>query len=100
MPPAAAHRAVAMSEPAARLRLDKWLWHARFARTRSRSAELVGTGHVRINGQRVTDPAKAVRVGDILTLALEGRTTVVKVLALPARRGPFEEARLAYETLS
>lgn len=90
-----------MSEaPVAKLRLDKWLWHARFARTRTKSATLVEEGRVRLNGRRTRDPAHAVKIGDVLTLALEGRTLVVKVALLPDARGSFPEASLAYETLA
>lgn len=80
-----------------RLRIDKWLWFARFLRTRSKAAAFVADGYARVNGQRVSDPARPLRPGDVLTLALEGRTIVVRVVTLPGHRGPFEEARLAYE---
>ena len=83
-----------------RLRLDKWLWFARFAKTRSAAARMVTEGFVRLNGARVETAAKQVRVGDVLTIAVPHRTAVVQVAALGERRGPAPEARLLYEDLS
>jgi len=79
-----------------RRRLDKWLWFARFAKSRSLAAELVSAGFVRVNGRRTDDPAKALAVGDVLTLALPRTTAVVRVEGLGARRGPAPEARQLY----
>lgn len=87
-------------ETISRQRLDKWLWHARMARTRTLAARLVDDGHVRINGRRVTDPAKGVRAGDVLTLALAHATLVVTVRAFAERRGGAPEARQLYDLLS
>lgn len=86
-----------MSE--ARQRLDKWLWFARFAKTRTLAAKLVSEGRVRVNGDRTTVPAKAVRVGDVLTIAAPHRTAVLRILAEGERRGPAPEAAGLYETL-
>jgi ribosome-associated heat shock protein Hsp15 len=88
-----------MDAAADRQRIDKWLWHARMARTRTAAADLVSAGHVRINGQRVVQPAKAVRIGDVLTIALERDVRLLKVLGMAERRGPFETARQLYEDL-
>jgi len=82
-----------------RQRLDKWLWFARFARTRPAAVRLAEDGHVRIDGRRVVNPAQGVKLGDVLTLALPHATMVVRVLAFAERRGPFETARLLYERL-
>lgn len=79
-----------------RQRLDKWLWFARFAKTRTLAAKLVTSGFVRVNGQRIDNAAKAVAVGDVLTLALARTTVVVRVQGLGERRGPAPEARLLY----
>ena len=62
-----------------RQRLDKWLWFARFAKPRTLAAKLVQSGYVRINGQRVDNAAKAVAVGDVVTIALVRTTAVVRV---------------------
>jgi ribosome-associated heat shock protein Hsp15 len=86
-----------MNEPT--LRLDKWLWHARFARTRSLAAKLVAVARFRINGNPTEKAHHAVRPGDVLTFALGPHIRVIKVLALGERRGPAPEAQLLYEDL-
>jgi ribosome-associated heat shock protein Hsp15 len=68
-------------------RLDLWIWYARFLRSRSACAELIRNGHVRINGRRVNTPGSTVRIGDVLTLALPGRTLLVRVETCAQRRG-------------
>jgi ribosome-associated heat shock protein Hsp15 len=80
-----------------RQRLDMGLWFARFAKTRSLAAKLVAEGHVRVNGQRIETPAKAITAGDVLTIAAPHVTAVVRVVAPGERRGPAPEARLLYE---
>ena len=82
-----------------RQRLDKWLWFARFAKTRTLAAKLVTSGFVRVNGHRVDTAAKAVAVGDVVTLALSRTTAVVRIEALGARRGPAPEAQTLYTDL-
>jgi len=81
------------------IRLDKWLWQARFVKTRSRAASLIESGAVRVNASRVVKPATAVRPGDGLSFALAGRVHVVRVRALGQRRGPATEARALYDDL-
>jgi ribosome-associated heat shock protein Hsp15 len=81
------------------LRLDKWLWHARFARTRSLAAKLVAQARFRINGNPTEKAHHAVRPGDVLTFPLGPHIRIIKVLALGARRGPAPEAHLLYEDL-
>ena len=79
-----------------RLRIDRWLWCARFFKSRSAAADAVRSGHVRLNGQRVK-PAHAVKVGDALHLELpRADERDVAVLAIPARRGPAAEAAASY----
>ena len=82
-----------------RQRLDKWLWFARFAKSRTLAAKLAQSGYVRVNGQRIDSAAKALAVGDVVTLALARTTTVVRVENLGERRGPAPEARLLYTEL-
>lgn len=82
------------------IRLDKWLFHARFLKSRSLAADLVQSAGVRVNGLRVAKPAHLVRAGDVLTFALGPRVVVVRVLAPGTRRGPAPEARALYEDLS
>lgn len=86
--------------PDARQRLDKWLVYARFAKTRSVASELVENGRVRLNGARVTNPARPVAPGDVLTLALPRETRVVRVLGAADRRGSYSVAQGLYEDVS
>jgi ribosome-associated heat shock protein Hsp15 len=88
-----------MSEIRGTLRLDKWLWHARFARTRSLAAKLVAQARFRINGNPTDKAHHAVRPGDVLTFPLGPHIRVIKVVGLGVRRGPAPEARLLYEDL-
>ena len=82
------------------LRLDKFLWFARIAKTRSLAQQLAEQGRLRLAG-RVIDRAHApVRVGDVLSFAIHGKVRVLKIEALPRRRGPPAEARLLYSELS
>jgi len=82
-----------------RQRIDKWLVYARVVKSRSLAAALVGAGHVRVNRDKIADPARTVKPGDVLTIALDRRVLVWRVLALAERRGPAEEARTLYEDL-
>ena len=77
------------------LRIDRWLWHARFYRSRALATAAVSAGQVRLNGERVK-ASRVVKVGDRLGLNAAGRLVEVDVRALPARRGPAPEARTAY----
>ncbi|HEY4164520.1 MAG TPA: RNA-binding S4 domain-containing protein [Dongiaceae bacterium] len=81
------------------LRLDKWLWYARFARTRTTAAKLITEARFRVNGQTTDKSHHGVRVSDVLTFPLGRHVRVIKVLALAERRGPAPEARLLYEDL-
>ena len=83
-----------------RQRLDKWLWFARFAKSRTLAAKMVASGYVRLNGQRTDNAAKGVAVGDVVTIALPRATLVVRIEAIGQRRGPAPEARLLYLDLS
>ncbi len=80
-------------------RLDKWLWRARFFKTRTLAAKLCNGGHVRSGGNAISKAHHQVRIGDVLTFAQGRYIRVVKVLALGARRGPASEARTLYEDL-
>jgi ribosome-associated heat shock protein Hsp15 len=82
-----------------RQRLDKWLWHARVVKARTSAAELVTTGHVRINGVREKSPGHAVKVGDVVTIALDRAVRVLKVTGFSERRGDAVAARVLYEDL-
>jgi ribosome-associated heat shock protein Hsp15 len=95
---------VASSHPASdgdtRQRLDKWLWFARVIKSRTGAARLVEAGHVRVNAVRADNPAKTVRPGDVLTIALDRQVRVLKVVATGERRGPYEEAKTLFEDLT
>ncbi|MHC6156245.1 RNA-binding S4 domain-containing protein [Bradyrhizobium elkanii] len=82
-----------------RQRLDKWLWHARLVKARTSAAELVASGHVRINGAREKSPGHAVKVGDVVTVALDNSVRVLKVIGFAERRGDASSARVLYEDL-
>jgi len=77
-------------------RIDKWLWHARFARTRTAAQRLIAEGSVRVNREKVAASSRQVRAGDVLTLALGRDVRVVTVMAIVERRGGAEIARELY----
>ncbi|MGO8854884.1 MAG: RNA-binding S4 domain-containing protein [Steroidobacteraceae bacterium] len=76
-------------------RLDKWLWHCRFYKTRSLATAAIAGGKVHLNAERVK-PAHRVRIGDHLSLSLQGVVAEFEVLGLPQRRGPAAEAQANY----
>jgi ribosome-associated heat shock protein Hsp15 len=83
-----------------RQRIDKWLWHARVARTRTLSQKLAESGHVRVNGERVAAASYAVRAGDVLTIALEERVRILAVTGFSERRGSATAASALFEERS
>ncbi|MER8392726.1 RNA-binding S4 domain-containing protein [Mesorhizobium sp. M1340] len=84
----------------ARQRIDKWLFFSRAVKSRTLAARLVLAGRVRINRDKAAQASDTVRPGDVLTITLERRIFVWKVLGTGVRRGPAEEARLLYEDMS
>jgi ribosome-associated heat shock protein Hsp15 len=84
----------------ARQRIDKWLWHARIVKARSSAAELVERGRVRVNGARVSAAGHGVKVGDVLTIALDRRVQVWKIEHFALRRGDAASARALYTDMS
>ena len=83
-----------------RQRIDKWLWHARMVRTRSGAAALVDAGHVRLNGKRVDGANQLVRMGDVLTIALDRSVRVLEVAGFCERRGSAADGRALYRELT
>ncbi len=81
-------------------RIDKWLWHARFVKTRSLAAKLCQSGKLRLNGEHISKSHQALRPGDVLTFPLGPHIRVVKIVALGERRGPAAEAKTLYEDLA
>ena len=89
-----------MAEGSTKLRLDKWLWHARFFKTRSLAAARVQAGSVRVNGQQVQKRATQIVAGDVLTFAMGDDVRVIQIDAIGTRRGPAPEAQTLYTDLS
>ncbi|WP_375254850.1 RNA-binding S4 domain-containing protein [Yoonia sp.] len=89
-----------MNDPRPTIRLDKWLWHARFFKSRSIAAGVVTGGKVRVEGNPVGKPARAVGPGDVLTFVQATETRVVRIVACGKRRGPAPEAQALYEDLT
>jgi len=88
-----------MSEDDGR-RLDKWLWFARFCKSRTLASKLCAAGKIRIGGELVHKAHYLVRLGDVLTFPQGPHIRVVRVLQLGVRRGPATEARTLYEDLA
>ena len=82
------------------LRLDKWLWYARFFKTRTQATKLIQCGKLRLNGDIITKPHRAASVGSILTFPKAKNIRVIKIVKLGQRRGPASEATSLYEDLS
>ena len=86
-----------MAETPTRQRIDKWLFFARIAKSRTLAKEWVESGHVSVNGEKVRRSSADVKIGDRLEVLAERRTLVLVVKASGDRRGPYEEARLLYD---
>lgn len=80
-------------------RLDRWIWHARIVKTRTIAANLVAEGYVRVNGERAEQPGRAVKPGDVLTIALPARICVLKITGILPRRADATAARDIYENM-
>jgi len=89
-----------VSEAKPGLRIDKWLWQARFFKTRSLATKLVQSGKLRLNGDLISKPARMISVGDVLTFPQALDTRVIEVRALGTRRGPAPEAQALYLDLA
>jgi ribosome-associated heat shock protein Hsp15 len=81
-------------------RLDRFLWYARLAKTRGAAQAIARDGHLRIDRRPVDRAHALIRPGQVLSFPLHGRVRVLRVLALPNRRGSPAEARMLYEDLS
>jgi ribosome-associated heat shock protein Hsp15 len=89
-----------VSQTAPGLRLDKWLWHARFFKTRSLASKYCEEGRLRVNGEPTAKAHYVARVGDVLTFPLGHDVRVIRIVALGERRGPAPEAQALYEDLT
>jgi ribosome-associated heat shock protein Hsp15 len=81
-------------------RLDKWLYCARLAKTRTGAARLIEEGKVRVDGVRTVKPSRLVQPGNVVTATPSGKLRVVRVVATAERRGPASVARALYEDLT
>ena len=81
------------------MRVDRFLHCIRLVKSRTIAQSVIATGHARIDGKRVEKPSEEVRAGSVIALPLRGEVRVLRVVALPDRRGPPAEARACYEEL-
>ena len=96
----AVKKADTSQETGEKIRLDKWLWHARFFKTRSIASKVCKGGKVRINGTHTQKASAVVQPGDVLTFPQANDIKVIKLLAPGVRRGPAPEAQTLYEDLT
>jgi len=89
-----------VSEAAEKLRADKWLWQARFFKTRSLSAKLITGSHLRVNSDKVVKASATVKIGDVLTFPQGNHIRVIQIDGIGTRRGPAFEAQALYTDLS
>jgi ribosome-associated heat shock protein Hsp15 len=82
------------------VRIDRFLFFIRLVKSRTIAQHVIDEGHVRIDGKRVEKSAEELRVGSVVALPLHGEVRILRVLSLPARRGPAAEARACYEELT
>jgi ribosome-associated heat shock protein Hsp15 len=88
------------ASPETGTRLDKWLFHARFYRTRVLAQQAAARGKVRLNGTRVEKASRLVKPGDILTLGRSGQILAIRILGLAERRSPAGTAKALYEIVA
>jgi len=81
-------------------RVDKWLWYARFFKSRSLASKYVSEGKLRVNSSKISKPAHGLAVGDVLTFVKADQVRVIEVLGLGTRRGPAPEAQTLYHDQS
>lgn len=83
-----------------RQRIDKWLFFARIAKSRTLGGKLAAAGNVRVNREKIDQASFLIKPGDALTISLERRIVVLRVLGCGVRRGPAPEAQLLYEDIT
>lgn len=88
-----------MSDPVAAMRLDRFLWFARLVKTRNAAQDMAEAGTLRLDGRRIERSSAQVRIGSVIAFPLRGRVRVLRVEALPRRRGPAPEAATLYQEL-
>ena len=82
------------------IRLDKWLWFARFCKTRTQATKFCREGNIRVNRKSVAKPNHLLRPEDVLSFTLGKRILIIRVISVGTRRGPFSEAKNLYQDLS
>ncbi len=82
------------------IRLDKWLWFARVVKSRTLAQKIIRSGKIRVNREKIVNQAKLIIIEDVLTITLERRILVLKVLEYGNRRGPYVEARKLYQDMT
>jgi len=82
-----------------RQRIDRWLWHARFVRTRDAAAAITAAGYIRVNGARIHAPGRMIRAGDVVTVALDRGVRVVRVTGFAERRGAPQTVATLYQDI-
>jgi ribosome-associated heat shock protein Hsp15 len=87
-------------KPSETMRIDKWLWAARFFKTRMEAQRLIASGRLRLDGARMSKPHRQVGTGHVLTFPKSKNIRVIKISALAAKRGPAVEAATLYEDLA
>ena len=83
-----------------KIRLDTWLWYARFYKSRSLSSKAILSGKVRVNSNKIIKPASKVKINDVLTINHVTTVRIIQIQSLGARRGPASEAQKLYKDLS
>jgi len=86
--------------PPETMRIDKWLWSARFFKTRAEAQRLVTSGRLRLDGEPMSKPHRQIKPGDVLTFPKAEDVRVIKIVAMATRRGPAAEAATLYEDLA
>jgi ribosome-associated heat shock protein Hsp15 len=81
-------------------RIDKWLWHARFFKTRSLAQKQVTTGKIRVDREKISSPSRKIAAGNVLTITREREIKIIEIKGLAEKRGPYSEAQLLYNDLS
>jgi len=89
-----------LNETSGTIRIDKWLWFARQAKTRGAAQKLVTGGKVRLNREKIVNSARQVRPGDVITVSLQHGVNVLRIVDCGTRRGSYPEAQLLYEDLT
>lgn len=81
-------------------RIDKWLWHARFYKTRSIAQKQVATGKIRVDREKISSPSRKISAGNVLTITRERDIKIIEILGIADKRGPYSEAQLLYNDMS